>query len=115
MLGRQPADGQSKFTAKLSASKCRQYSYTCLSFSLSVSLLQYDWEREDDVLPPLAMNNGNTLILHNVRHDDGGRYICHVQLEDGSSTTNNVDLVVKRKYRRRRYNRNEHPNRWWGN
>lgn len=67
---------------------------------------QYEWEKEDSELPPLAENRENILILYNTRFADGGRYICKIQTDDGRVTQNYVDLVIKREYRRRRAHRN---------
>jgi hypothetical protein len=53
-------------------------------------------------LPPLAENRDNVLVLYNTRYEDGGRYICKIYAEDGSTSQNYVDLVIKREYRRRR-------------
>lgn len=69
---------------------------------LDLFLKQYEWEREDGIMPPLSENSDNTLILHNTRSDDAGRYICNSYAEDDTLTQNYVDLVIKREYRRKR-------------
>lgn len=76
-----------------------------LTFWMSPS--QYEWEKEDSQLPPLAENRDNVLVLYNTRLEDGGRYVCKIYTEDGRVTQNYVDLVINREYRRRRaHNRN---------
>jgi len=69
-----------------------------------VNSFQYEWDREDESLPPLAENRDNILVLYNTRFEDGGRYICRSYAEDGTATQNYVDLIIKREYRRRRQN-----------
>lgn len=77
----------------------------CLIRFEKLFLPQFEWEREYDSLPPLAEVREQTLILYNTRFEDKGRYICKSFLEDGRTTQNYVDLVIKREYRRRRQNR----------
>lgn len=83
----------------------KKKTFTNNLFKLYVDFyFQYEWEREYENLPPLADIRDNTLILHNTRFEDKGRYICKTTSDDGRTTTNYVDLVIKREYRRRRQN-----------
>lgn len=77
---------------------------------LKIYFVQYEWEKENEDLPPLHENRDNILVLYNTKYNDGGRYICKIFAEDGSMTQNYVDLVIKREYRRRRQNPNHRNN-----
>lgn len=67
-----------------------------------LSVTQLNWRREYGEIPQSAtFDRHSRLILHHIREEDSGRYICQKTLPDGTVTQDYVDVIFKRKYRRR--------------
>lgn len=60
------------------------------------------------------MDRNNRLILHRIRSEDTGRYICQKTEPNGRVSQNYLDVVLKREYRRRRHQRH-YTFRWQWN
>lgn len=74
--------------------------------------MQFNWRREYGELPSTSMfDRQSRLILHQIRKEDTGRYICQMTTEDQVVSQNYVDVKLKREYRTRRQDR-ENPMRW---
>lgn len=70
-------------------------------------MFQYHWRRENGEIPPTAeYDRDNRLILHGIRNNDAGRYICDKIEPNGQVSQDYRDIVVKREYRQRRHKRN---------
>lgn len=71
--------------------------------------MQFNWRREFGQIPSNAQYDGNRLILHRIRSEDTGRYICQKVEPSGQVTHNYLDVVLKREYRRARKTRRQRP------
>ena len=65
--------------------------FTCLAYEAS----SYHWQRETGDIPSNAMGiNTNTLILHDIRPPDSGRYQCVAENEHGLTYSNYTMFTV---------------------
>ena len=71
--------------------------FQCLSHPISLSdpILQYGWyHRIGDKLKLIQLGANNTLVLEQVRKENGGEYICEVETRRGVKQNASSSLVI---------------------